>query len=57
MFGDILNIGQGYTPAEEQEIAEAHEKANAKRQEKERLEAHINQGAYIRTDEGVRLPK
>ena len=52
-----VNTGQGYTPAEEQEIAEAHEKANAKRQEKERLEAHINQGAYIRTDEGIRLPK
>ena len=44
-----VHTGHSYTPAEEKQIAEALEQANVKRKEKEKLEAHINQGAYVRT--------
>ena len=42
-------MGGQRNQAEEKQIAEALVQANAKRKEKEKLEAHINQGAYIRT--------
>ena len=47
--GVTAHTGHSFTPDEERGIAEALERANAKRKEKEQLEAHINQGAYVRT--------
>ena len=44
-----VQTGHSFNSLEEREIAEALEQANAKRKEKEALEAHINQGAYVRT--------
>ena len=41
--------GHDFSPEKEEEIIEALEKANEKRREKEQLNSHINQGAYIRT--------
>ena len=41
--------GHNYSPEEEAKVAEALAQANSKRKEKEKLQSHINQGAYIRT--------
>ena len=38
-----------YTPAQEQAVVEAIIQAGSKMKEKEKLQAHINQGAYVRT--------
>ena len=44
-----VQTGHTFTPEQEKEIVEALAAASAKSKEKETLEAHINQGAYVRT--------
>ena len=44
-----VRTGHNYSPEEEAKIVEALAQANSKRKEKEKLQSHINQGAYIRT--------
>ena len=44
-----VHTGHSFTSLEEKQKAAALEQASAKRKEKEKLEAHINQGAYVRT--------
>ena len=44
-----VQTGHSYTPEEESRVIEALANTNSKRKEIEKLQAHINQGAYVRT--------
>ena len=44
-----VQTGHNYTPEQEAKIVEALAQANTKRKELEKLQSHINQGAYVRT--------